>query len=83
MNILVTYKCDNGYKCGCCGLDWEESELYEVDEDLDQWLIDLMESTKSFYRADKSYGRFQIECAYIVEKEIKLPKGIKDNENNS
>ena len=82
--ILVIYKSDNGYKCGCCGQEWEESELHEIPDgqDVQDFLKEDQEYTDKWYLSGSGfsgsgfggYGRFKILKAYIVQDEIEFKK---------
>lgn len=69
--ILVIYNCNNGYACGCCSSSWEETQVYEIDENIEEWLKEESEIIeKSHNRALHPEDRFEIKAAYIVSKAL-------------
>ena len=73
--VLVVYICNNGYSCGCCGQDWEETELHEIDIDVQEFLKKEQESITEWYNHKgiiRTFGREKIIKAYIIQEEIKI-----------
>lgn len=73
MKVLIEYYCDNGYSCSCCGKDWIETEIVELDDDLDaeefKAKIDEMNKkvNEEYYsKKEDRYGRHEIISAHVV-----------------
>ena len=73
--VLVIYKCDNGYKCGCCGRELEESEIHDVADgvDVQDFINQHQVETEEYYESDRGIsGRFNVIKAYIVTDEFEV-----------
>ena len=70
MNLLIVYECNNGYTCGCCGHDWEETGVLEIEGEDHEAAIDEERTylEESFKKND--YGRRKILAAYVIAKEL-------------
>lgn len=66
--ILVVYDCNNGYQCSCCRRDWEETETYEVEDDVvgKEFVDNLRKNLVHEY----NYGRQDIVSAYVISEVI-------------
>jgi hypothetical protein len=70
--ILVIFNCDNGYKCSCCNTSWEESEVYNTDQSIDEFISELKIDTRKTYYDNSKWGRFEILKAYVIDYEVNL-----------
>lgn len=71
INVLVIFKCDNGYKCVCCQTEWVEYETYSVDpRNINTFYNNLLEETKEMYKKNDKWGRYDIEKAFIISGEV-------------
>lgn len=70
MKIIVIYRCDNGYKCGCCKEEWSDYDTYDIeDEDAKEWAKQHAEQIKEWYEAEKC-GRYKIESVHIISATV-------------
>lgn len=76
--VLVVYQADNGYKCGCCNQEWEETEVHELrsNANVQNFLKKEQESIEKWYNrapfSGGAYGRFKILKAFIISEEIEF-----------
>jgi hypothetical protein len=69
MKIIVTYYCDNGYTCGCCGKSWTDTETYDVPDGIDLivWKDQHADYIKKLYGDRNDYGRRFINSVNIID----------------
>lgn len=74
MDLLIIYECNNGENCHCHRQEWKDMDIIScVDEkDAKKTIALEKENTKERYYKQNRYGRFDIESAYIIEKELEV-----------
>lgn len=80
MKILIVFDCDNGYSCNCCGREWQEVEIYDIQHENNIWgfMLGLNKQIDDNYANNGFYGRTKIANAYVIEKELDLAALLDD-----
>ena len=68
MKLLIVYMCNNGYTCSCCGRNWDEIEVVDLEEWQDP--KQFIKEERDRFNIKRDGDRIGIDSAYIIEREI-------------
>jgi hypothetical protein len=66
--FFIIYECSNGYECRCCNHTWNEYEIYELNNSINEkeYIRELKSSTDENYKKTGE-GRRSIIFAAILK----------------
>jgi len=71
MSYRITYEQGNGYQCSCCRNTWTQTEDFEIEKEVINWIINLA--------ADKEEPRYDdADDRKLISIEKEIGKNIRD-----